>query len=217
MKHETQEIFLQEHEMRDLYLLQESPEQTAWNIQLSAHSRLNIHLLTLQSEWTSNHFQIDLTGESAEVNVFGLAIARGKEKIENHILVNHLVPNCRSHEVFKYLLSDEAVGVFDGKVVVAQNAQKTEAYQSNRNLLTGNDCRMFAQPQLEIYADDVKCSHGMSTGQLDETALFYMQARGIPKAEAETMLKLAFANEVLQHINDEKIKEEWQQKIICTL
>jgi len=111
--------------------------------------------------------------------------------------IHHYVPACRSNELFKYVLDDEAVGAFSGRIIVAQDAQKTEAYQNNRNLLGSRNCRMYSKPQLEIYADDVKCSHGMTTGQLDEKALFYMRSRGIPFTEAVLLLKFAFTSDVI--------------------
>jgi Fe-S cluster assembly protein SufD len=104
-------------------------------------------------------------------------------------------------------LDDEACGVFSGKIIVAPDAQKTEAYQSNRNLIGSRTCRMNAAPQLEIYADDVKCSHGMSTGQMDETALFYMRSRGIPYSEVVTLLKIAFINDIVQAIKMENLRD----------
>jgi Fe-S cluster assembly protein SufD len=122
-------------------------------------------------------------------------------------LINHLFPNTHCSEQFKYVLDDEAVGVFSGRIVVAKGAQKTEAYQSNRNLLGSRSCRMYSEPQLEIYADDVKCSHGMTTGQLDENALFYLCSRGIPKDEAVLLLKFAFTNDVIQGVRMEGLRD----------
>jgi Fe-S cluster assembly protein SufD len=109
--------------------------------------------------------------------------------------------------LFKYILGEEAVGAFDGKIIVQPNAQKTEAHQTNRNLLGSPTCRMYSKPTLEIYADDVKCSHGLTTGQLDETALFYMRSRGIPEEEAVLLLKFAFTNDVLQGIRVESLRD----------
>jgi Fe-S cluster assembly protein SufD len=122
-------------------------------------------------------------------------------------LINHLFPNTHCSEQFKYVLDDEAVGVFSGRIVVAKGAQKTEAYQSNRNLLGSRSCRMYSEPQMEIYADDVKCSHGMTTGQLDENALFYLCSRGIPKEEAVLLLKFAFTGDVIQGIRMDGLRD----------
>ncbi|MDR0834349.1 MAG: SufD family Fe-S cluster assembly protein [Candidatus Symbiothrix sp.] len=193
------------NERRSLYF---QPKDTAldYHIVLEQHAGLDLYFL--QDRTTQTHFQIDLNGENAELNIYGLAIAGGQQKIENHILVNHNVPHCKSNQLFKYLLSDEAVGVFEGKIVVKEGAQKTEAYQSNRNLLDGNVCHIYSKPQLEIYADDVKCSHGMATGQLDETALFYLRSRGIPEKEAKQMLRDAFVQDIL-----DKIAEHNEQNI----
>lgn len=140
----------------------------------------------------------------------------GERDTGNAVLLNHIdqyktagdnVPRCHSDELFKYLLSDKSVAAFSGKINVAQDAQKTMAYQNHRNLLNGMDCRVFSKPQLEIYADDVKCSHGMTTGQMDETVLMYMRSRGIPEEEARTMLRTAFAEEIIDGIRDEELKD----------
>ena len=138
--------------------------------------------------------------ENAEANLYGMAIADGKNHIDNFTNIEHLVPNCRSDELFKYVLDEQSTGAFSGKIIVAEDAQKTQAYQNNRNLCMSNDCRMYAKPQLEIYADDVKCSHGFTTGQLDEAALFYMRSRGITDEEARMLLKFAFTNDVIEGI-----------------
>jgi Fe-S cluster assembly protein SufD len=148
-----------------------------------------------------------LEGAKAETHLLGMAIMDNQQKIDNFTLINHHVPDCHSNELFKYVLDDEAVGAFSGRIIVAQDAQKTQAYQNNSNLLGSSDCRMFSKPQLEIYADDVKCSHGMTTGQLDETALFYMRSRGIPKEEAVLLLKFAFTNDVIRGIRLENLRD----------
>jgi Fe-S cluster assembly protein SufD len=197
-------------EEKHLLLLDEAQ---SLHIRLEAEAKLTLHVLYLNSEQIENRFQIELDGEQAEVHFYGLVIGGGRQHIENDTLIRHNVPNCRSTQLFKYLLDNEAIGAFRGKIIVAPDAQKTEAFQSNRNLLGSPDCRMFAQPQLEIYADDVKCSHGMSTGQLDESALFYMRSRGIPAAEAALLLKIAFANEIIESIADETLRTDLRQQI----
>ena len=131
---------------------------------------------------------------------------------DNFSFIEHAVPHCTSDELFKYILLDESRGVFTGRILVAQDAQKTQAYQNNRNLLLSPSARMQSKPQLEIYADDVKCSHGMTTGQLSEDALFYMRQRGIALQEAKLMLSNAFAADVLKRIPEEELSEHLRTK-----
>ena len=205
------EIFAGENAGFDFCELEESSPNTirltSNFVRQAASSRVRINGITLSNGTTRNNYTIDLAGEHAETYLYGMAIADSRQKVDNYTLINHLVPNCHSNELFKYILDNEAVGVFSGRIVVAKDAQKTEAYQSNRNLLGSRDCRMFSKPQLEIYADDVKCSHGMTTGQLDENALFYICSRGIPKEEAVLLLKFAFTNDVIQGIRMEGLRD----------
>jgi Fe-S cluster assembly protein SufD len=205
------EIYAGENASFDFYELEESSLNS---IRLSdnfirqeASSSVIVNNITLSNGVTRNNYQVDLTGKQAEIYLSGMAIVDVQQKIDNFTLINHGVPSCRSNELFKYVLDDEAVGVFSGRIVVEKDAQKTEAYQNNRNLLASRNCRMFSKPQLEIYADDVKCSHGMSTGQLDEAALFYMRSRGIPKEEAALLLKFAFTDDVIRGIRLEGLRD----------
>ncbi|GHT46699.1 Fe-S cluster assembly protein SufD [Bacteroidia bacterium] len=205
------EIYVGEKAEFDFYELEESSEKTIRLtnnfVQQAASSNVMVNNITLSNGLTRNNYQIDLTGRKAETHLYGMAIADKQQKIDNYTLINHLVPGCRSHELFKYVLDEEAMGAFSGRIIVSQEAQKTVAYQSNRNLLGSKHCRMYSKPQLEIYADDVKCSHGMTTGQLDETALFYMRSRGIPKEEAVLLLQFAFTNDVIQGIRMEGLRD----------
>ena len=141
-----------------------------------------------------------LTGKEENELKRGCVVADGKHRIENHTLIEHRAGHCTSNELYKYVLSDEAVGVFEGRVLVHPNAQKTVSHETNQNLCTTKECRMFTKPELEIYADDVKCSHGSSVGQLNDAALFYMQQRGIPLAQGRKLLQDAFIAEVLEKI-----------------
>ncbi|MDR0768793.1 MAG: Fe-S cluster assembly protein SufD [Dysgonamonadaceae bacterium] len=163
-------------------------------------SEVRINSITLNNGTTRNNYTVDLAGKHAGTHLYGMAVADNRQKIDNYTLINHLAPNCKCRELFKYILDGEAEGVFNGRIIVAENARKTEAYQSNRNLLGSRSCRMFSNPQLEIYADDVKCSHGMTTGQLDEQALFYICSRGVRKEEAVLLLKFAFTDDVISEI-----------------
>jgi len=140
-------------------------------------------------------------------HLYGLAITDKNQKVDNFTNIEHRVPNCQSKELFKYVLDEQSVGVFSGRIVVAKDAQKTQAYQNNRNLCCNRESRMYSKPQLEIYADDVKCSHGMTTGQLDENALFYMRSRGISESEARLLLKFSFTNDVIEGIRLPNLKE----------
>ena len=211
------EVYTEENASFDFYELEES----SWNtvrltnnfVRQAASSSVIVNNITLSNGYTRNNYQIDLTGKGAETNLQGLAIVDEQQTIDNFTLINHQTTGCRSAELFKYLLDGEATGVFKGKIVVSPNAQKTEAYQSNRNLLGNSRCRMYSQPQLEINADDVKCSHGMTTGQLDEAALYYMRSRGISKEEAVLMLKFAFTADVLKSIRLEGLRDRLQSLI----
>lgn len=157
--------------------------------------------ITLHNGYTRNNYRFRLLGKHADVHAGGLAICDKEQHIDNFAFLDHSVPECTSNELFKTVLQDESTGVFCGKILVEKDAQKTLAYQTNRNLVTTDRARMFSKPQLEIYADDVKCSHGLTTGQLDEDALFYMQARGIPEEEARMLLMVAFTKDVVDMIH----------------
>ncbi|GHT72376.1 Fe-S cluster assembly protein SufD [Bacteroidia bacterium] len=208
---QVSEVYVGENAVFDLYELEESSKK---NVRLShlfirqeTSSTVMLNGITLSNGITRNNCYVDLNGEHAEIHLNGMAIADDRQQIDNFTLVQHHVPNGRSKELFKYVLDENAIGAFDGRIIVAPNAQKTEAYQNNRNLLSSNACRMYSKPQLEIFADDVKCSHGMTTGQLDENALFYLRSRGIPEAEAILLLKFAFTADVLQQIRIESLKD----------
>jgi Fe-S cluster assembly protein SufD len=154
-----------------------------------------------------NNIHVDLDGEGADTQVYGLYLMDKQQHIDNQLKINHNVPNCNSNEKFKGILDDEATAVFNGHVLVAPNAQKTNAYQNNSNIILTDKAKINTMPFLEIYADDVKCSHGTSTGQLDQDAMFYMRQRGIKKEEARMLLMYAFAAEISNHINIDALRE----------
>jgi Fe-S cluster assembly protein SufD len=158
------------------------------------------NVITLHNGVTRNTIEIDLDGENCETLLCGMVIGDKNQQVDNFTSIIHNKPNCNSRELFKYVLDDMAKGGFTGKLYVAKNAQKTSAFQTNRNILLNKTAKMRTKPQLEIYADDVKCSHGATVGQLDETAKFYMQARGISESEARLLLMFAFTNDVIEHI-----------------
>lgn len=155
-----------------------------------------------------NNFNLRLQAEDCEGNLYGFYMAGGQQLVDNHTLIDHAMPHCNSKEHYKGILDDKAHGVFNGKVMVRPDAQKTNAYQSNQCLLLSNEAVVNAKPQLEIFADDVKCSHGAAIGQLDEDAAFYLRSRGIGAEEANAMLQHAYASEVLDHIKIAPVREQ---------
>ena len=178
------------------------------NIRITQHrfSNLNIHTLTFGGQYTRNNLHVEHHGENIESNLNGLFMGSDNQLIDNHTLVDHQQPNCNSNELYKGILNDHSTGVFNGKIFVRKDAQKTNAYQSSRNILLNDNSKINTKPQLEIYADDVKCSHGTSTGHMDEEAVFYLQARGIGRESAKLLLMHAFAGEVLDKIESEEVK-----------
>lgn len=183
-----------------------------------AYSRVTLLSLTLQAGKTVNHTVAHLNGQGAEVTLLGGVLADGTQRVENHTLIDHAVPECTSNELYKYVLDENAVGVFEGRILVQKDAQKSISQETNANLVSTKTARMFTQPALEIYADDVKCNHGATVGQLDEQALFYMQQRGIPYDEARMLLKFAFIGEVIDRLPLESFAERLRhliEKRIC--
>lgn len=171
-------------------------------------SEANINFTSLTNGKTRNNYHCDLAGEGAKLQLGGFVVNSEQEHTDNFSFISHSVPHCTSNELFKYVLRDNSYGVFTGRILVAIDAQKTQAYQTNNNLLLSKTAKMQAKPQLEIYADDVKCSHGMTTGQLSEQALFYMQQRGIPQAEAKRLLSIAFSEDTLALIARDELRDE---------
>ena len=163
--------------------------------------------VTLNNGLTRNNVNIKLSGEYAETHLSGMVIADKAQHVDNHSFIDHASANCQSSELFKYVLNDEATGVFAGRILVREGAQKTAAFQSNKNICATSQAKMYTKPQLEIYADDVKCSHGATVGQLDETALFYLRSRGISQSEARMLLMFAFTNDVIEQIRLESLKD----------
>ena len=169
--------------------------------------------VTANGGFVRNNLHIKVDGEYAEANMFGLYIPNARQHVDNHTVVDHAKPNSNSNELYKGILKDKSTGVFNGKIFVRQDAQKTNAFQSCKNVLLSEDASMNTKPQLEIWADDVKCSHGTTTGQLNDDALFYMQARGISKDSARALLTLAFAQDVIDKFEIVAIKEYLQALI----
>ena len=168
------------------------------------HQEKDSHFNSVTLSWggniTRNNLNSFLNGKGCECHMYGAFVLSGEQHVDNHTLVDHSVPNCYSNELYKGILDDNSTGVFNGKVMVRKDAQKTNAYQSNKNILLTDTATMNTKPQLEIFADDVKCSHGATTGQLNKEELFYLRTRGIDEDEAKAMLLYAFASEVIQAI-----------------
>ena len=177
------------------------------HVKQEAGSNVLVNGITLNNGLTRNNYYIELNGEQAEATLCGMSILDKEQQLDTYSHITHAVPHCTSNELFKNVLDDHAVGAFSGRILVKEDAQKTAAYQTNRNLCATREARMYSKPQLEIYADDVKCSHGMTTGQLDETALFYMQSRGIPRDEARMLLSVAFTADVIDYVRLDALKD----------
>lgn len=176
-------------------------------VQQGKNSCLHHTSLTLFNGHTRNRLDIQMQGEGSEVTANGCVIADKMQRVDNNTLIDHQVPDCQSNELYKYVLDDSAVGAFAGKVLVREGAQKTISKETNANLCATSSARMYTQPMLEIYADDVQCSHGSTVGQMDETALFYMRQRGIDEKEARLLLKAAFITEVIETIPLESLRD----------
>lgn len=205
------EVYVGKNAKLDLYCLEETH---AKNVRISnvyidqqANSRVNHNVITLHNGVTRNKLNLELNGEGAECYCNGCVIADKQQHVDNNTLITHYVPHCTSKELYKYVLNDEAVGSFAGKVYVAKDAQKTSSQMTNQNLCATKQTRMYTQPMLEIYADDVKCAHGSTVGQLNDAAMFYMQQRGISRKEAQLLLQFAFINEVIDQMELEPLRD----------
>ena len=195
----------------DLYCLEETHNK---NVRVSnvyirqeRDSRVNHNVITLHNGTTRNKLNLDLVGEGAECYCSGCVIADKRQHVDNNTLITHHAAHCTSRELYKYVLDDESTGAFAGRVLVKPGAQKTESQMTNQNLTATKTARMYTQPMLEIYADDVKCTHGSTVGQLNDAALFYMQQRGISRREARLLLQNAFINEVIDHMQLEPLRD----------
>lgn len=177
------------------------------------NSTFKINTLTVSGDFVRNGLNIDVDGENCTSEMNGIYMQSGVQHVDNHTKVNHLKPNCTSIELYKGVLEGKSTGVFNGKVIVHEDAQKIEAYQQNKNILLSRDATMNAKPELEIYADDVKCSHGTTTGQFDEEAVFYLQTRGVSEQSAKKLLVEAFADEVLDKVGPEEVRSWVKDKL----
>ena len=189
----------------DMYELEETNEQCRHfsNLYVKAGRDASVrhNNITISNGITRNGIDVYLQGKGAEVKLNGAVIADRQQHVDNNTLIDHQVPQCQSGELYKYVLDDEAVCAFAGKIMVREGAQQTSSQETNNNMVASNDARMYTQPMLEIYADDVKCAHGSTVGVMDDAALFYMQQRGIPVDVARTLLKNAFISQVIDEMN----------------
>ena len=205
------EVFLGENSDLDLLRLQNEHNNSCqitntW-IKQERSSRCQHGTITLHGGLVRNNLHVKMTGEGAETTALGLSLEDKNQHIDNFTVIEHMAPNCRSEQHYKGVLDDMSTGAFTGKIHVHPDAQKTEAYQTNNNILLSDTAKMFTKPQLEIYADDVKCSHGATVGQLEKDALFYLQSRGIPKDESRLLLMDAFSHDVISRIKQASLHE----------
>ena len=205
------EAYVGENASLDLYCLEETHHK---NVRVSnvyidqqANSRVNHNVITLHNGVTRNKLDLTFSGEGAECQCYGCVIADKHQHVDNNTLITHQVPHCTSNELYKYVLDNQATGAFAGRVLVEHGAQKTVSQMTNQNLTATKEARMFTQPMLEIYADDVKCAHGSTVGQLNDAALFYMRQRGISLEEAKVLLQNAFINEVIDKMQLEPLRD----------
>ena len=176
-------------------------------VQQEKNSTFTINTITLNGGLVRNNLNIEVKGQNCCTNLNGAYILKGNQHVDNHTTVDHIAANCESHELYKGVVNDKSTAVFNGKVFVRKDAQKINAFQSNANVLLSDDSTVNSKPELEIYADDVKCSHGSTTGQLDEEAVFYLRARGLSEMSARKLMISAFINDVIEKVENEEVKE----------
>ena len=213
----TTEIYVNEGATVDSYILQNqsntSKQVNEIDVVQKANSTYTANTVTLNGGLVRNNYNIEVKGQGCETNLYGLYLTSGNQHIDNHTIVDHIEPNCESNEVYIGVMDDASTAVFNGKVFVRSEAQKTNAYQQNKNMLLTDDASAYSKPELEIYADDVKCSHGSTTGQVDEEAIFYLRTRGVSELNARKMMIRAFANEILENIKIDALRAVLESKI----
>jgi Fe-S cluster assembly protein SufD len=211
------EVFVGENAHFDYFKVQnehnDSVQVSHMFINQEAATNVQTSTVTLHGGLVRNNLNVKLNGEGGENRAYGLFVTDKTQHVDNYVFVEHAKPNCTSNQMFKGILDEKSTGAFTGKILVDRDAQKTNGYQKNSSILLTDDVRMDSRPQLEIYADDVKCGHGGTVGQLDEDALFYLRARGIAEREARLMLMYAFAHEILNEIKVKPLKERMSDLI----
>lgn len=214
---QTTEIFVGRNARFDLYDLEESSRLTtrlsSLYLRQEAGSNVLLDGITLFNGTTRNEYFCTMPEPDAELHLYGMGIEDDDRRLDTYSRISHEAERCHSEELFKYVVDDHAVGAFSGRIHVAPGAQKTEAYQANRNIVGSTDARMFSKPQLEIYADDVKCSHGTAIGQLDAMQVFYMRTRGLTEQTARTLLKQAFMTDVIEGVRLPALKDRLRQLV----
>ncbi|MCB4806971.1 Fe-S cluster assembly protein SufD [Tamlana sp. 62-3] len=205
------EIFAAKRAIVDYYKIQNDNANASLIdntfIKQKQSSLASVHTFSFGGKLTRNNLNFYQNGERIDSTLKGVTIIGNKQHVDHNTLVHHIEPNCESHQDYKGIFDENSTGVFNGKVVVEKEAQKTNAFQANNNILVSDKATINTKPQLEIFADDVKCSHGCTIGQLDESAMFYMQSRGIPKKEAKALLMFAFSNDVLSSVKIPELKQ----------
>jgi Fe-S cluster assembly protein SufD len=205
------EVFANKRAIVDYYKIQNDKENASLIdntfINQKQESVASVHTFSFGGNLTRNNLNFFQKGERIDSTLKGVTIIGDKQHVDHYTLVHHIEPNCESHQDYKGIFGDSATGVFNGRVIVNKEAQKTNAYQANNNILISDKASINTKPQLEIFADDVKCSHGCTIGQLDENAMFYMRTRGIPEKEAKALLMYAFSNNVLSSVKIPEIKQ----------
>lgn len=205
------EVFAAKRAIVDYYKVQNDKETASLIdntfISQKQESHCSVHTFSFGGKLTRNNLNFFQNGERIDSTLKGVTIIGNKQHVDHNTLVHHIEPNCESHQDYKGIFGDNATGVFNGRVIVNKEAQKTNAFQANNNILVSDKASINTKPQLEIFADDVKCSHGCTIGQLDESAMFYMRSRGIPKKEAKALLMYAFSNNVLSSVKIPEIKQ----------
>lgn len=204
------EVDVEENANLTIYLIQKDTNDSkiisSSYVDQGRNSTFEILTVTLSGLLVRNNLNIRVNGEGSQTNLYGSYLLNGNQHVDNHTIVDHRVAHCDSNELYKGVMNDKSTAVFNGKVFVRQDAQKTNAFQSNGNVLLSDDASINSKPELEIYADDVKCSHGSTTGQLDEEAIYYLRTRGISEENARNLLITAFIGEVMECISDEDVK-----------
>lgn len=204
------EIFAAKRAIVDAYKIQNDKDSSSLidntYVQQKESSIVSVNTYSFGGNITRNNLEFHHEGQHITSNLNGITVIGGKQHVDNHTLVHHKQENCESHELYKGIFDERSTGVFNGKVIVDKEAQKTNAFQQNDNILIGDKSSINTKPQLEIFADDVKCSHGCTIGQLDDKALFYMQSRGIPEKEAKGLMLFAFCNEAVEKIKIPALK-----------
>ena len=178
------------------------------------NSTVLLNTFSMSGAWVRNNSSFLIEGENCETNLNGAYLLKDLQHLDNHTIVDHIAPHCNSNELYKGILSGKATGVFNGKVFVRPNAQKISAFQSNANVLLSDDASVNSKPELEIYANDVKCSHGSTTGQLDEDAVFYLRARGLSEKSARSLITQAFIAEVVDKVEQKEVQDFIQNKLV---